>query len=208
MYMKIITVSREFGSGGRELGKRLAEELGFAYYDREIVSAIAEKSEMDENYTAELLEKGLPMNYPVTFGRTFGYSFAMDRTSAGILAMQKKIIEELAAQKNCVIVGRCANIILEKYKPFNLFVYADMKSKIDRCRIREESGKKISEKELIKKIKQVDSDRERLQSLISGLKWGDKKGYNLCVNTSGLQINELVPLTSNYAEYWFERNKK
>ena len=68
--MSIITISREFGSGGRELGKRLADELGFAYYDREIVTAIAERNEVNEAYVEETLDKGFMQNIPIQYGRS------------------------------------------------------------------------------------------------------------------------------------------
>ena len=72
--MRIITIGREFGSGGRELGKRLADALGYAYYDREILTAIAQKSNMDEGYVSKMMEQGLFNSIPITFGQTFHYS--------------------------------------------------------------------------------------------------------------------------------------
>ena len=80
--MSIITVSREFGSGGREVGKRLADALGYAYYDREIVSAIARKTSLDERYVASALEGGLFRSVPIHFGRTFSYSPALMTNTA------------------------------------------------------------------------------------------------------------------------------
>ena len=71
--MSIITISREFGSGGRELGKRLADELGYTYYDREIESEIAKRMNLDENYVATILEKRPPVNFPIHYGNTFLY---------------------------------------------------------------------------------------------------------------------------------------
>ena len=72
--MRIITIGREFGSGGRELGKRLADALGYAYYDREILTAIAQKSNMDEGYVSKMMEQGLFNSIPITFGQTFHYT--------------------------------------------------------------------------------------------------------------------------------------
>ena len=73
MEHSIITISREFGSGGRELGKRLADALGFSYYDKEIISAIAKESNFDEQYVEETLLRGLTPNYTLTFGHTFAF---------------------------------------------------------------------------------------------------------------------------------------
>ena len=103
--MKLITVGREFGSGGRELGKRLADTLGFAYYDRELISAVAEKSELDEQYVAGLLEQGRVTGYPFTIRRTFSYGRMPQQNTMKVLIMQEKIIKELAAVGiDCVIV--------------------------------------------------------------------------------------------------------
>ena len=77
--MKIITISREFGSGGREVGKRLADELGFAYYDREIIAAVAKNSELDEGYVEKILETGIPRTFPFSFGRSFAFSKSLPR---------------------------------------------------------------------------------------------------------------------------------
>lgn len=124
VFMSIITVSREFGSGGREVGKRLADALGYAYYDREIVSAIAQKTSMDEGYVASALEGGMFRSVPIHFGRTFSCAPALMSNTAQLYVEQHKIIRELAQKGSCIIVGRAADAILAEYEPFNLFVYA------------------------------------------------------------------------------------
>ncbi len=200
--MKIITISREFGSGGRELGKRLADILGYAYYDREIISTIAENKKMDEGYVEKILEKGLLNNYPLKYGRTFSSASVMaQRNMTKILVEQQKIIKEIAANENCIIVGRSSNVILREYAPLNLFVYADMQSKIDRCLKYGNDKEILTEKELIKKIKQVDKGRARHQELLTDMKWGNKEGYDLCINTTDLEIKELAPVIAQYAKY-------
>lgn len=204
--MKIITVSREFGSGGREIGKRLADELGVAYYDREILSAVAEKSSLDEKYIEHTLEKGLFANYPLRFSRSFA-TVPMSET-ANILAKQHKVLKEIAQKGDCVIVGRGADVILKNYNPFNLFVYADMSSKIKRCRIRECAGQNLSDREYEKKIKQIDKSRKDIHGIISPNTWGDKSFYNLCINTTDMEIKDLIPSVAAYAKAWFERSTK
>lgn len=207
--MKIITISREFGSGGREFGKRLADILGYAYYDREIINAIAENKELNEGYIEKILENGLLNSYPLKFGRTFSYGTAMAQNNmTKILVEQQKVIKDIASKSNCIIVGRSANIILRKYNPLNLFVYADMKSKIERCRKYGDDKEILSEKELIKKIKQVDKGRARHQELLTDIKWGNKEGYDLCINTTGLEIKELAPVIAEYAKYRLGGNYK
>ncbi len=200
--MNIITISREFGSGGRELGKRLADTLGFAYYDREIITAVAQKSEFDEQYIERTLESELFRSYPVSFGRTFSCPASTWQNTTKILVAQQQIVKELAAKDNCVIVGRGADIILRKEHPFKLFVYADMPSKIQRCLKRAKPGEQLTERELQKKIKQVDAERIKFHELLSNLKWGDKQGYHLCINTTGISLKELTPYVAAYINHW------
>ena len=208
MSMSIITVSREFGSGGREVGKRLADELGYAYYDREIVTAIAQKTQLDEGYVASALDGGMFRGIPVHFGRTFSYSGTLMANTTKLFVEQHKIIRELAERGNCVIVGRAANAILEEYHPFNLFVYADMDAKVKRCMDRAPEGEQLSEREMIRHIKKVDADRAKYYEMFSDIRWGAKEGYHLCVNTTGANIKTLVPMIAQYAKNWMETNQK
>ena len=204
--MRIVTVSREFGSGGREIGKRLADELGFAYYDREIVEEIASRCSLDENYVAHALERCVAHTFPIHFGHTFSHLTApiVSNGSMNLLAEQTKLIKELASKGDCVIVGRAADVILSDLAPFNLFVYADMKYKVDRCMARASEDEKLTRRETEKKIKKIDSERKKLHSIISDISWGNKDCYHLCVNTGGMEIKEIVPAIATYAKAWFE----
>ena len=203
--MKIITISREFGSGGRELGKRLADALGFAYYDREIVSSIAEKCNLDEGYVENVLRKGLTLNVPVTFGHTFYfYSDPTSENELKVLNTQQQIIKELAQRGDCVMVGRSSGIILEKYNPLRLFVYADMEWKVKRCRERASAEEHLTDRELEKKIRQIDAGRARHQKLLTDRKWGAPEGYDLCINTTNLEIKKIIPGLKEMALCWFE----
>lgn len=202
--MNIITISREFGSGGREVGKRIADLLGYEYYDREIIEAVADKHELDEDYVENVLSKGFSVGFPVTFGRTFSYHDATGQKAIELLSEQCKFIKEVASKGNCVIVGRSSNIILEDYNTFNVFVYADMASKLERCKKRANTDEKMSDFELKRKIKQVDSGRAKHQRFLTDAKWGEKSGYHLCVNTSGVDIKAIAPVIAEYAKAWFE----
>ncbi len=203
--MRIITISREFGSGGRELGKRLADALGFAYYDREIVSSIAEKCNLDEGYVENVLRKGLTINVPITFGHTFYfYSDPTSENELKVLNMQQQIIKELALRGDCVMVGRSSGIILEKYNPLRLFVYADMEWKVKRCRERASAEEHLTDRELEKKIRQIDAGRARHQKLLTDRKWGAPEGYDLCINTTNLEIKKIIPGLKEMALCWFE----
>ena len=206
--MRIITISREFGSGGRELGKRLADALGFAYYDREIVSSIAEKCNLDEGYVENVLRKGLTINVPVTFGHTFYfYSDPTSENELKVLNTQQQIIKELALRGDCVMVGRSSGIILEKYNPLRLFVYADMEWKVKRCRERASADEHLTDRELEKKIRQIDAGRARHRKLLTDRKWGDREGYDLCINTTSLEIKKIIPGLKEMALCWFDQQE-
>lgn len=202
---KIVTVSREFGSGGREVGKRLADELGFEYYDREIIEQVAKESQLDEAYVEKVLNGNFSIIFPVTFGRTFIYTDVLQQNVTNLLVAEQRIIKSLAEQdKDMVIVGRSADVLLNKFKPLNIFVYADMDSKVKRCRERAPEEEQLTDKELIRKIKQVDSGRKKQRQIITDSDWGEKESYHLCLNTTGMNIKSLIPPLAEFVKSYFE----
>lgn len=204
----IITISREFGSGGRELGKRLADLTGYDYYDSEIISAVAQKSGMDEHYVESVLADHGWQNQVITFRGTLGSSAYIQSSKVNLLLEQKKVIEQIAAfKKDCIIVGRNADIILQDYKPFNIFVCADIPSKVKRCVQRAPQGENLTEKELLRKMKQIDKVRAQTRAIIGGSVWGERTAYHLTVNTTDWEIKELVPAVADFAMRWFGRKK-
>ena len=191
---KIITIGREFGSGGRELGKRLAENLGFAYYDEEIIAAIAERSELAEDYVKQVVENRITAYYPITVASTFSTMptdslYSINRT---IFAAQTEILEEMAQKSDCVIVGRCADHILAEYRPLRIFVYSDMASKVARCRAKGEDGNGLTDKELEKQIRAVDKSRAQYYRFYTGQSLEDRLSYDLGINSSGLEIKPIA----------------
>ena len=195
----IITISREFGSGGRELGKRLADELGYSYYDNEIVTAVARNNELDEHYVERTLDAGLVTGFAFNFGKTLSYSPSIiNQDTMQLFITQHKIIKEFAKKGNCVIVGRAADAILSDMNPFNIFVYADIESRIQRCIERSEGNEDLSIKELTKKIKKVDASRKKYYSIFGNTDWGNKEGYHLCINTTGINIKDIIPPIAAY----------
>ncbi len=198
----IITVSREFGSGGRELGKRLADELGYAYYDREIVTTLAERTGMNENYVEQQLEKGDMMQYPIHFAQSFTQLAAVSETTMQLKAQQTALIKEIAKKGSCVIVGRAADTILEEYKPFKLFVYADHDSKLKRCRSRAAEAENLSDREIVRQMKRIDRSRAEYHDIISSSTWGQKESYHLCINTTGIEIKNVIPAIAGYYRLW------
>lgn len=200
--MNIITVSREFGSGGRELGKRLADELQIAYYDKEILATIASKLKLDEEYVEKKLNIGNLRTVPVTFGRTFSL-VNQNLDFVKILVEQEKIIKEIAEKgEDFVIVGRNADYILNNYKPFNLFVYADMESKIDRCRRKGMEDNLQKAADLKKAILKVDKSRKKEREIVTDSVWGKKENYHLCINTTEISLKEITPSLANYIKTW------
>ena len=192
---RIITISREFGSGGRELGKLLAQELGVAYYDREIVTAIAQRSELAEDYVGQILENRIMNYYPITVASSFAAMPPTDTlhyVNHSIYAAQNEIILELGNKSDCVIVGRCADYILADCKPYNVFVYADIDSRMARCRAKGGDDANLSDKELHRKIQSIDKSRAQYYRFYTGRTWGDRNNYDLCINTSGRDIARLA----------------
>ncbi len=202
--MKVITVGREFGSGGREFGKRLAEELGFAYYDDEILTAIAQRSGLAKSYVSSIVEQTSFQSYPITYGKTFFFSDLGTDNHWKIIQSQNEVLKELAAKSDCVFVGRCADVILDKMNPLKIFVYADMDSKLARCKAKAPAGENLSDKELLKKIKETEKKRERYYRAFTERTWGGKENYHLCVNTSGKEIKDLVPAAAEFCKVWFK----
>ncbi len=190
---KIITVGRQFGSGGRELGRRLAEELGIEYYDKQIITEIANHTSLSEEYIKQIVECRPHQLYPITIGQSIAYldTYAFSQVQS-VYQAQDKILNDLAQKSDCVIVGRCADYVLREKNPFRIFVYADMEARVKRCIERAGEDEKLSEKELIKRIKIIDKNRAKYYEFYTGQRWGDKDNYDLCVNTARFDIKETV----------------
>ncbi|MBQ8604227.1 MAG: cytidylate kinase-like family protein [Oscillospiraceae bacterium] len=202
--MNIITISRQFGSGGRQLGRELAALLGYDYYDKEIISAIAANKGMDENYVKTALDSGRLQ----TLQQNYRGSLAKYTTTANTSLMleEKKIIEQIAAQgRDCVIVGRNADIILSRYKPLNIFVCADMSARVQRCTDHAPQGENLTAKELEKKIKQIDKARTKSRRVLTGKEWGRNDAYHLTVNTAAWNISGLAVAVADFAQKFFGR---
>lgn len=181
MAKKIITISREFGSGGRFIGEEVAKKLGIAYYDKDIIGQIAEKSGFSPEYIQEKAElspkKGL-----------FAYAFTgRDRTGKSVEDMvyeaQRKVILEIAEKESCVIIGRNADFILKDRKDvLNVFIHGDLPEKTERiCRLYH-----VSEPEAKKMMEDIDKRRRSNYNFYTDQKWGMASNYTLCLNSSQL----------------------
>lgn len=205
--MKIVTISREFGSGGRELGKRLANALGFDYYDKEIITSIAQAQGMDEGYVEKALEDHAWQHIPLTYGRSFASGAVMQSTQTSLLVEQKRVLDGIAkAGRDCVIVGRDADVLLADQKPFSIFVCASMEAKVRRCMDRAAEGENLTRKAIEQNIRRIDKGRARSREMISDAKWGQGSSYNMTVNTTGWEISELTGAVADFVRRWYEKN--
>ncbi len=199
--MKIITIGREFGSGGRELGKRLAGRLGVPCYDKQIISEVAKQHNMSENYVENLSLSDIRMVYTPSFGKTFESGIYFNPEASQALATQNELIKALAQKGDCVFVGRGADILLKEYNPLNIFVHASEEYKLARCLEHIREGE--TEKSILKHMRKVDKERANTHNILSDGKWGDKGSYHLCVNTTNVEIDKLIPGLVAYVNAWF-----
>ncbi len=199
---RIITIGREFGSGGREIGRRLAEHLHFAYYDQEIVKEIAKRINMAEEYIKNIEERQPIPLLPITIGRTFTLPpNTISDQAQTVYIEQSKVIRDMAQKSDCVIVGRCADYVLRELSPFRLFIYADMKFKMERCRKKGQEKEILNDQELQRKIRSIDKARSKYYQFYTDQVWGDKKNYDLCINTSDIEIKRAVDAIEKFLPF-------
>ena len=189
MAKRIITISREFGSGGRFIGEEVAKKLGIAYYDKNIISQIAEKSGLSPDYIQESAElspkKGL-----------FAYALAgRDITGRSVEDMvyeaQRKVILDLAEKESCVIIGRNADYILkDRDDALNVFIHGDMLEKIQRI----SQLYRVTEQEAVKMMADTDKRRMTNYNFYTDQKWGKASNYTLCLNSSQLGYDRCEAL--------------
>ena len=181
MTKRIITISREFGSGGRFIGEEVAKKLGVAYYDKYIIGQIAEQSGLSPEYIQENAElspkKGL-----------FAYAFSgRDITGKSVEDMvyeaQRKVIMEIAEKESCVIIGRNADFILrDRDDVLNVFIHGNMLEKVQRiCKLYN-----VTEDDAIKMINDTDKRRRTNYNFYTEQKWGMAGNYILSLNSSVL----------------------
>ena len=160
---------------------------------------------MDEKYVEYALNNHIWQTYSLSFHHSFVSPIAIQSPDTKLLHEQKKIIEEIAAAgKNCIIVGRNADVLLKEHNPLNIFVCADMESKIKRCQERAEENEQLSYKEIKRKIKRIDRNRARTRYIIADGEWGHRKSYHLIINTTDWDIKALAESTAAFAKNWFK----
>lgn len=186
----IITIGREYGSGGHAIGEMLAEKLGIGFYDAEIIQHLSEKKGIKKETLSKYDEKPSPvlMNRSVR-----GYSTSLEEAVA---EMQFKMIRKIAASgESFVLIGRCGETVLSKYDCLiRLFVLGDMDSRIARIMKR----KRVSRKEAQKLIKTTDKRRKAYHNYYSDGKWGDSRTYDLTINSSRLGVEGTAEFLEEY----------
>ena len=191
MSYKIITISREFGSGGRFIGEETAKKLGIAFYDREIITKVADDLGLSEKYVADRGEYAPSKNI-------FSYAFIGRDINGNSLAdqiysYQQKIIKELAAKEPCIIVGRSADYILSgRDDVLNVFIQGNKADKI--VRIKEIYSK--SDDEAAKMIKDTDKKRSVNYRYCTDQEWGSRKNYDIVLNSSTLGYDNCIDVIS------------
>lgn len=195
MSKEIITISREFGSGGRLIGEKLAKRLGIAFYDKEIIERVAEKT----GFAKEFIEKrGEYSNYK----NFFSYAFS-GRTRTGMsvddimVVEQSKLIREIADKEPCVIVGRCAdNILRDREDALHVFIGGNTPEKLRR--VMELYG--VDKETAAAQLKQMDKKRAINYQYCTDRKWGRRENYDICLNSSTLGYEKCIDILEELAK--------
>ncbi len=191
----VITISRQFGSGGRLIGKLLAQKLNIPFYDKEIIVKAAENSGFAKEFIADNEQKHSGFaSYAIPTSAWGGISWSnLDNFEAKIYAAEANAIERLAKQGACVIVGRCADHVLkDKVKCLNVFVFADDEERIKR--VIDVYGDATDRKKAQKLLRDKDKSRARHYRYYTDAEWGDAANYDLCVNSAVFGIDKCVEM--------------
>lgn len=187
----IITIGREYGSGGRIIGRKLAEELGFKFYDKELLEEVARKSQLAPELISRHDEKPNGMMNSL-FASTSSYSLPLNQK---VFLAQFETIREIAEKdESCVIVGRCADYILEDRKDVvNVFIHAPLDQRIKRI----VELYNADEKKALETIKKIDKKRASYYNFFTNKKWGRSLGYHLSIDSS-LGLDQTVQVIKQY----------
>lgn len=196
----VITIARSYGSGGKTLGKLLAQELGIHCYDRELLRMASEQSGINEAMFGEVDEKvkSMPLfriSKNIYKGEVFPPESEEFTSDDNLFNYQAKCIKELAKEESCIIIGRCADFIL-KDDPhvIKLFFYASREDCIKRTM--EQNGG--TEKDIIRMIEKRDKYRSDYYKYHTGRDWNDARNYDFCLNTSSTSYEKLVEVVKDY----------
>ena len=193
MRHRIITIGREFGSGGRTIGKMIAEKLGLHCYDQELIEQMAEESGFTPEYVEQESESATINTWTAT-AMTMDPTYAIPSNQDQLWAIQSRIIREIAEREDCVIVGRCADVILEEDMDLlKVFVHADFEARARR--IVEKYGE--TEVPTEKRLREQDKHRAMYYQFYTDRKWGDIENYHVIVNSSALGLEKCAELIAS-----------
>lgn len=198
----VITIERQYGSGGRITGERLAKELGIHFYDEEILKMTSETSAIGEQYFRLADEKaGNKLLYRIVTGikPELGEpqrEGAHLTSPENLFRFQSQVIRRLAAEENCIIVGRCGNYVLQDSLEdvIRIFVYADMPTRIRRII----EVDQVDEKEALRRLKRIDKERTEYHRYFTGREWMDMENYDLPINASRIDYDQMIRLIKEY----------
>lgn len=200
----VITIGRQFGSGGRRIAKQVADILGIEFYDKNLIALSAKESGLSENLFDGIDEK--PTNsllYSLVMGlQTSRGSLYNDvLNSDAIFKIQSDVIRDLVKDKPCVIVGRCSDYILrDKSNIVNIFIHADEEFKLNRV----EKIYKKNEKEAMDMIKKTDKKRANYYNFYTNLEWGNVTNYDISINSAFLGIDETAEFLCDFVKKKFD----
>ena len=178
----IITIGREYGSGGHYVGKLLAKKLGVNFYDKNIISLVSKESGLSKNYIASNEESLNNAKYE-------------SNNDNLIFIAESKVIKKIAKTESCVIVGRCADYILDGNKDvLKVFLYSDEASKINRC----VKYYGISKNKALNEIKKIDKERSKHYNFYTNKEWGNVSNYDLLINVDKYGVESTADLIYNY----------
>lgn len=188
----IITIAREYGSGGHLLGERLAKELGIKLYDREFIRMAAQRSGIDEQYIAKN-EQSIPSFWlKCILSKNSEQPVEASLSADDILFVaESRIVQELAAQEPCIIIGRCADFVLKDHpKVVKVFCYSDLKSAVNRC----VNDYGIPQEQAEAEIRRINRNRIHHYEYYTGWKWGEPHHYHLMLNTGNISLETACKL--------------
>lgn len=198
----VITIARSYGSGGRTLGKLLAEELHVNCYDRELLRLASDESGINEALFGAADEKKKNQSLfniakNIYKGEVFPPDSEEFTSDDNLFNYQAKVIKELAETESCIIIGRCADFVLKDFEHITrLFLYAPKENCIQRIK-KQEGGE---EKDIARKVDKIDKYRAEYYRYHTGKDWYDARNYDLCIDTSSRSYTNLIQLVKNYIE--------
>lgn len=186
----LICIAREFGSGGHEIGKKLAKELGYSFYDQELVSEAVKRSNISSAALENADEKRENPWLHSIFYDTANRNLQGVTANEAMFRMQSSVILDAAKKGNCIFVGRCADDILRKsgVKCLSLFITAPFHDRVERKM--QLTG--MDEKEVTALIRKTDKQRKSYYNFYTGGNWGKPYNYDFCINSSGLGIEQTA----------------